>query len=203
MSITLYGFTTSRSFRCLWALEEAQLDYHYIEVDKRHPDSGFLALNPQGKVPTLLDNDKVITESGAIVNYIDSLCEQCFIPQDRRLRAQYDEINCFVLTELEQPLWTIGKHRFALPEKYRVSEIFPTAQYEFEKANKALNTLIHNHRNTFVVGEQFTFADIMLGHTYQWARFFNMPLLKHQLDYLESLQQRSAFIRARKKVDKL
>ena len=61
--IKLYGFGESRSFRCLWALEEAGLPYEYIcercggSASAQHP--GYLQLNVQEKVPTL-HNDGLV-----------------------------------------------------------------------------------------------------------------------------------------------
>ena len=77
MSLTLYGFGPSRSLRCLWALEESGLDFDYVELKfqsgesggSQHPD--YVVLNAQGKVPTLQHDDFVLTESAAIVNYIE------------------------------------------------------------------------------------------------------------------------------------
>ena len=74
----LYGMQQSRSFRCLWALEESGLEYEYVPIKLRTeaevPDSAqnpsYLAINIQGKVPTLIDGDMTLTESVAILNYI-------------------------------------------------------------------------------------------------------------------------------------
>ena len=60
----LFGMQQSRSFRCLWALEESGLEYEYVAVqlftDPAEADSaqypGYLELNIQGKVPTLVDD---------------------------------------------------------------------------------------------------------------------------------------------------
>ena len=128
--LKLYGFGPSRSFRALWALEETGLAFEHIEAALRkdatlensakHPN--YLALNSQGKVPTLVDGDKVLTESVAIVNYIARLApESKLIPTSVSELARYDELSCFILAELEQPLWSKGKHLFALPEEQRSS----------------------------------------------------------------------------------
>ena len=58
----LYGMQQSRSFRCLWALEESGLEYDYVpvklQVSEDEPDSAqnpaYLSINVQGKVPTLV-----------------------------------------------------------------------------------------------------------------------------------------------------
>ena len=95
----------------------------------------YAKINPQGKVPALVDDDLVLTESAAIVNYISRLgTHPELLPMTLRQRARYDELCFFVMTELEKPLWTIGKHRFALPEEVRRLDMFNTASFEFNKA---------------------------------------------------------------------
>ena len=88
MSLTLYGLGRSRSFRVLWALEEVGAEYEYLDLDMGSTaddgnlSSTYLKLNPQGKVPTLIDDEFVLTESNAIVNYVASFDGgEGFIPQ--------------------------------------------------------------------------------------------------------------------------
>ena len=101
--MTLYGLGPSRSFRCLWALEEAGIDYDFISLDlTSKEDNGaksaeYLKLNPQGKVPTLTHGDFVLTESAAIINYINACSKESFIPQKAKERARYDEIAFFCI----------------------------------------------------------------------------------------------------------
>ena len=86
MSLTLYGLGPSRSFRCLWALEEANLDYDYVNLELSSTKEGgakspeYLGLNIQGKVPTLVHDDFVLTESAAILSYVNDLASQEFVP---------------------------------------------------------------------------------------------------------------------------
>jgi glutathione S-transferase len=123
--ITLYGSFPSRSFRALWALEEAELSYEYTKIKLgSQEDNGsqtvqYKKINHQGKVPTLVDDQLIITESAAILNYIAMLApDKKLIPlNDVKLRAIYDEISFFVLADLEQALWTYGKHSFVLPRE--------------------------------------------------------------------------------------
>jgi glutathione S-transferase len=90
-------------------------------------------------VPTLVDGEVVLTESAAIVNYAAMLSPaKELLPTAIAERARYDEICYFVMTDLEQPLWSIGKHRFALPEEVRQPGMQKTAQFEFEKSLRAL-----------------------------------------------------------------
>lgn len=77
--IELYGANTGNSFRAAIALEEANIPYTARVVDLRsgeHRDPAFLALNPAGKIPTLIDRtstpERVINQSNAIIQYADS-----------------------------------------------------------------------------------------------------------------------------------
>ena len=78
LHMKLYGMQQSRSFRCLWALEESGLEYKYapikLRTNENEPDSAqnpdYLAINVQGKVPTLIDGNMTLTESVAILNHI-------------------------------------------------------------------------------------------------------------------------------------
>jgi len=202
MTITLYGLGQSRSFRCLWALEEAKLDYNFVSLELGSDKTGgaksseYLKLNPQGKVPTLTHDDLTLTESAAILNYINSLSAASFIPGDNKQRAKYDELSFFVLAELEQPLWTTGKHKFAIPEEYRVSDIFKTAQWEFDKALKALSRLVDLSDNDYALGNTFSFADILLAQTFNWAESFKFELPDDYLVYKNKLYSRDAVKRA-------
>lgn len=200
MSIKLYGLGPSRSFRCLWALCETNLDFDYIAVafdqnaENSTKSADYLSKNSQGKVPTLEHNDFVLTESLAIVNYINSLTTDEFIPTDSQTRAQYDELTSFIVTELEQALWTNGKHRFALPEEQRVKEIFPTAEFEFAKAIDTLDKLVKV--DGFVLNDTFTFADIMLAQTINWAERFEFEVPEQYINYRNRMYRRAGTARA-------
>ena len=183
----LYGMGQSRSFRALWALEESGLDYEYINTTLRTDNSesnsakhpSYLELNVQGKVPTLLDADLVLTESFAIVNYIarnapdSGLLPKVSTPAYARLA----ELTYFILAELEQPLWSKGKHMFALPEEVRIPAMFDTAKFEFDKAVRALDHLLSETESEYAIGNSFCIADLLLAHTFNWAiRFeFDVP----------------------------
>lgn len=200
----LYGMGQSRSFRALWALEETGIPYEYQEVtlltdatdtdSAKHPS--YLSLNTQGKVPTLTDNDLVITESMAILNYIArSAPESGLLPKaSMAVYARHDELVAFILQELEQPLWTRGKHLFALPEEHRVPAIFDTATFEFAKAIKCLEHL--TDRGEFALGNQFSLVDILLAQTLNWAVRFEFVVPEKLIAYKDHHYQRPALQRA-------
>lgn len=70
--IELYHCVDTRSFRALWALEELGLDYrlHVLPFPPRVLAPEYLAINPLGTVPLLIDGDVRMTESAAITQYL-------------------------------------------------------------------------------------------------------------------------------------
>ncbi|MGB5062448.1 MAG: glutathione S-transferase family protein [Candidatus Competibacter sp.] len=201
--LMVYGFPNARSSRVVWALEEAGAEYEYIYVDLKagagwQPE--YLALNAGGKVPTLVDGEFVLTESGAICTYLgDRFPATGLTPQvGSRERARYNQWCYFVLSELEQPLWTIGKHTFALPEQRRAPVVLETARWEFSVAAKVLAEGLG--RREFIVGNRFTAADILVAHTLGWAQAVKLPLEHDNLEsYAARLLARPAWARARER----
>lgn len=68
--ITLHRAPATRAFAVLWMLEELGVPYRSQLVDYRRPTPDFLALNPSGQVPVLVDGATVITEVPAICLYL-------------------------------------------------------------------------------------------------------------------------------------
>ncbi len=71
--IKIYGSKRSTSFRCIWLLEELNVPYEIVELDftkGEHKSAEYLALNPNGKVPTMVDGEFVLWESLAINYYL-------------------------------------------------------------------------------------------------------------------------------------
>lgn len=205
----LYGMGFSRSLRALWALEESGLDFEYQHVrlfdNGDHSESasqpGYRDINFEGKVPTLIDGDLVLIESAAIVNHIARLVpESGLMPQqDLSLMARYDQLSYFVLSELEQPLWSNGKHRFALPPEQRIPAMLDTAIYEFNKAAQTLQVQLAD--DEYAVGDSFTMADILIAQTINWATRFEFDVPDKLLSYRDTHFNRPAAKRALARIE--
>ena len=194
----IYGSGLSRSLKALWALEEAGIEYQYHAMQIGRPGEvgtqgeAYLQLNPLGKVPCLVDDGFVVNESAAILNYIAALVpEKQLIPpaEDIKARAQYDDFCYFILTELEQPLWLLAKHKFVLPKEYRC-DIKQSATWEFERTVDAL--MKQWQARSYAIAERFTMADIMLAYTLQWAKRAEFDLPGELDSYRERQYQRDA-----------
>ena len=169
---TLYGYPNTRSFRVLWALEEAVLAYDYKVVNLykgEHKSKDYLSLSPSGKVPLLSTPDGVVSESSAILAYLATKHGSPLVPDkaDAEQLGRVFEMQSFITCELEQPLWTLAKHTFALPENKRVEAIKATARWEYEKALGVFSVMLSERE--FAAGDAFSFADILASHTLTWA----------------------------------
>ena len=90
--ITLYDFwRSSASYRCRIALNLAGLDYRAIPIDlptKQHKTPEHLARNPQGFVPVLDIDGLRLTQSLAILDYLDQTRGLDLLPKDPAPRAR-------------------------------------------------------------------------------------------------------------------
>lgn len=198
----LYGFTGSRSARISWMLEELNIDYDLIELDITAGDlfkEDFLKLNPAGKVPVLVDDDLVLTESAAIITYLgDKYPDKQLVPAcgstavEREKRAVYNQWCFFALSELEQPLWTMAKHSFVFPEHLRLPGIQKSALWEFRNILKVLEQGLGNKQ--YILGDNFSAADILIGNTLAWAMNRKIKLKNEVVEhYCQRLFSRPAF----------
>lgn len=202
--ITLYGTPRSRALRVSWALEELGLDWQFEFVNFAKGDNrseAFLALNPSGKIPVMIDDDLVLTESAAIVSYLaDKYGQGDLLPKaGSRAWGLYHQWYSFIISELEQPLWSMGKHKFALPEERRISAMRDVAIWEFNKAADIAEAW--TPETGFLLGNEFTLIDILLCHTLMWATAFEQSIPPKLAEYRDRLQQRPALISALSKTE--
>lgn len=197
--IHVYTYAGSRSLRVVWTLEELGLDYqcHALRLDKGEGQTAeHLARHPDGKVPVLVDGDVTVFESGAICRYLAAKYGKAgqLMPSDLEGQAQVDQWLFFVLTELEQPLWTQAKHTFALPAEQKVPAVIPTAVWEYKRALKALERRFDGEG--WLVGDTFSLADIFLAHTLGWAEKAKHPVPEQFNAYLARCMARPSWARA-------
>lgn len=191
----LYGFGPTRSLRALWGLKELGVEFEFIPVNLQageHKTPEFLKLNPAGKVPVLVDDDLVLTESAAIVLYLaEKYPEKTLMPSGLEERAQVYRWVMFAMTELEQPLWRMAKHSFLYPEDKRLPQDIELAREDF----KAMAAVLDRHMagRQFIVGDRMTVADCVTAYLMDWSN--ELQLLEGFANlkaYLQRMYQRSA-----------
>lgn len=186
----LFWAPQTRSSRAVWMLEEAGVEYELEHIDIR--DGGrdanvdFRAASPMRKVPALIDHNVQMAESAAICLYIaDRYCPGILAPA------------------IDAP----DRGRFLYWLMYTPAVVEPTMS---EKLNKIqpnrirngwgdfksmINTLSHGlGNNAWILGDQFTAADVMLGSSVHFLQLFDLlgdaPVLT---DYVDRCRQRPAF----------
>jgi glutathione S-transferase len=167
----LYEFAPTRSIRVRWMLQELGVDFESIAVnlmagEHRHPD--FIKINPAGKLPVLVDDDLVLTESVAIVLYLaERYPHKGFLPIDLKQRSQVYRWLLFTATELEQPLWRIARHTMIYPEHLRLTAEVSLARQDFTDMVAVMEE--HMQGCKFIVGNTATVADFVCAYTLDWA----------------------------------
>lgn len=197
--LKIISFPGTRGIRITWAAEELGIEYQYQTVNLykgEHKSPEYKAVNPMGKVPVIDDDGFVMAESGAILTYLADRHGK-FIPTvGSQARGLYEQTMYFLLTELEQPLWTMGKHKFALPEDKRLPQAIEIGQWEFQQALNIFSQLLGD--KPYVLGEEFSVADIVAGHTLSWAQGFKQSIaIDNVAAYAERVLSRLALAKAR------
>ncbi|WP_100657846.1 glutathione S-transferase family protein [Alteromonas flava] len=197
--LKILSFPGTRGLRITWAAEELNIPYEYQLINLyqgEHKQPAYRSISPLGKVPVIQDGDLVIAESGAIVTHLADKVGRMIPTCGSDARGRFEQAMYFALTELEQPLWTIAKHTFVFPEEKRVPAIIEVAQWEFQQALKILNEMLAD--NEFILGADFSVADIITGQILIWAQNAKQPIPFDSISaYAERVVARPALKRAK------
>lgn len=198
MSVVLFHHPQTRAAGVVWMLEEVGCDYTLRFVDVRggaqkQPD--VVAVNPMGKVPTLVDGEAVVTEAAAIGMYLaDRYAPGRLAPAlDDPARGTYLRWCLFAPSVIEPGCmakaagWAFGEG---------------TAGWgNFDAMVGTIEAAVGE--GPWVLGDSFSMADVVFGGTVRWMLQFGMlperPVLTAYRDRLDArpAAQRAAEINAR------
>ena len=166
--IDLYTDATPNGFKISIALEELGLKYNVKRVflggDQLTPE--FTQLNPNNKIPVLVDDGLVISESGAILIYLAEKTGK-LLPKDPQARIKAIEMLMFQMASIGPMFGQLLV--FGGPWQNKYPEV--TGRY-FKEASRLLGVL--NQRlegNTYFAGEEFSIADVAL---LPWIRMLTL-----------------------------
>ncbi len=143
-------------------------------------------------MPALQSGDDVIIDSAAIIQYLADRHDKFTYHAGTIQRAQQDSFLHFANDEMDGPCWTAAKHIFAIPEKLRVPDVMPACKWDWDRAMKTLATRLGD--NKFVMGDQFTVPDIVMGHVAGWAKLSGFEWPRGGVaDYFNRVRSRPAF----------
>jgi glutathione S-transferase len=197
--IQLYGNTRSRAMRCLWMLEEVGQPYELIEKSTRPDDlqsAEYLRLNPNARIPTLVDGDAVVWESMAVNLYLAQKyqgpmhCDATVLG----LAAQW---SFWAMLEAEALLLGVLEHRVMLPEFARDASKVERDELLLRKPLTTLDAALRERRH--LAGEDFTVADLNVASILAWGKMARLNFAAHPAlaTWLDGCLARPAYSRVR------
>jgi glutathione S-transferase len=172
MTLKIYGVARSRAFRTLWMAKELGLDYEHVKVDfatgeTRRPEH--LALNPNGHIPVIDDDGLVLWESMAINLYLAKKHSAGRLyPTRLEDEARAWQWSFWGMTEVERPVLAALFNRALLPENQRDAAAGNEAEKNLAQPLRVLDGALG--RNAYLLGSDFTVADLNVGSILSWAR---------------------------------
>ncbi|TVP54635.1 MAG: glutathione S-transferase [Halomonadaceae bacterium] len=193
--IDVYTSPTPNGHKVTVALEEMQLPYNVIGVDlsknaQKTPE--FLKLNPNGRIPVIVDRDNddfVVFESGAILVYLAELSGQ-FLPKDPKQRSVALQWVMFQMGGVGPMMGQANVFFRYFPEK--IPAAIERYQNECRRLFEVLDTRLGEAQ--YLAGDQYSIADMATWpwvRTYKWSGV-NLEGLVHLRRWMDELQQRPA-----------
>lgn len=196
--LTLYTNPMSRGRMARWMLEELGEPYETVILgygaEMNAPD--YLALNPMGKVPTVVHDGTVVTEVAAICTYLaQAFTEKGLMAKDS---ASFYRWMFFAAGPVEAAVTnkSFGWSPSGAGEERRVG---------YGSMERVLHTLSdHFSKYDYVADNRFTAADVYVGAQIGWGMSFGtLPKEPHFLAYWARLKDRPAALAAAAKDDAL
>jgi glutathione S-transferase len=175
--IKLYGGARSRASIVRWYLEELGIPYEFILLDMsvgEHLQADFLKLNPFGKVPTLVDDDLVLYESGAILLYLD---------------LKYGGKELSIAQQAIRSQWVL----FANSTLATGIFVETSRDRELPKLMPPLNELLSKH--PFILGDEFSVVDVAIGSILIYIPLMlklDLSAYPAVMNYMQALSNRPA-----------
>jgi len=172
----LYGISGSRALRSIWAAEEVGADYELVKThfmgDSKKPD--YLALNPNGRVPTLVDGDLVLFESMAINLYLAEKYGGDLYPATEKDRALATQWSFWGMTEIEPHVMDILINRIMLPEEQRDTARADAAEKGLARPLAVLEAQLSKQQH--LLGDAFSIADLNVASVLSMAAMVRFDL---------------------------
>ena len=196
----ILGRTSSLNVRkVLWTCDEIGLSYHREDWGgnfRSTKDPAFLALNPNGLIPVIEDENGILWESNTICRYLAAKAgRDDLLPADPRRRAVVEQWMDWQATDLN------GAWAYAFLALVRENPAYnDAAQIEKSLGDwDRMMEILDGHLASdgpYIAGEEFTLADIVIGlSVHRWRMTPHaMPDLGEVLGYYERLCERPDFL---------
>jgi glutathione S-transferase len=193
--ITFFHSPQSRSGGTLALLEELGAPYELRVMNMKMGENrqpAYLAINPLGKVPAILDGDALITEQCAIyIHLADRFPAAGLAPSlDDPLRGPYLRWIVFYGSCFEP----------AIVDRAMEREPAPKAMSPYSDYDSVQTTIVEQlTKGPYLLGDRFSAADVLWGGALRWITAFKLfPELPPVVDYVKRVTSRPAFAKAMK-----
>jgi len=197
----LYHCSGGRSFRPLWALEELGLDYdlRILPFPPRFAAPEYLAENPLGTIPLLIDGDVRMRESVMIGHYLASKADSdLIVAQDEPDFARYLDALTYGETTLSWPQGVALFYGFFQPEEKRLPSVADDMRVRLAAVFADCDLMLGDRE--FIAADRFTMADVSVGYAIKLSAFPAVgafdAIPARLKAYYERLTQRPAYCRA-------
>jgi glutathione S-transferase len=160
--LRIYGIARSRAFRVIWIAKELGLDYEHVPVEigpagARNPD--YLAINPNGRLPTIDDGAFKLWESLAITLYLAKKHSTGRLyPATLEGEAKTWQWSLWAMNEVERGVNVWSLHAIRLPPEDRDAQKLVEALAVLTPPFKVLDTTLADR--PYLFGDDFTVADL-------------------------------------------
>lgn len=157
---TIYGISGSRALRSLWAIEEVGIDYEHVPThffeDSKTP--AYLDVNPNGRIPALVDGDLTLFESMAINLYLTKAYGGDLYPDNPTDEARAMQWSVWGISEIEPLQMQIVIQKIFTPEEKRNQAVIDRASTGLQRPFEVLNAALEGR--DYLLGKDFTVADL-------------------------------------------
>jgi glutathione S-transferase len=171
VTIKIYGPAASRAARALWIVHELGIPFEHVALEMKELKSpAYLEVNPNGKVPALVDGDFKLFESMAINHYLAKKFnkDDGFFPWSAVDEALCLQWSFWGMTEVEKPLLTVLIDMFMTAPDKRKPDAVAEALKALPKPFAVLDAALEGR--DYLLGSTFTVADLNLASICSWAK---------------------------------
>jgi glutathione S-transferase len=205
MTIRFYSWPMSSGSRTHWALEELGVPYEYIQLDRskgEHRAAEFLAVNPNGKVPALVDDGIAYFESLAIALHLGERygVDRGLWPTAAKDRADALSWSVWALVEFQYNVREYIYHGLASPISYKPEQQSKAAgEFNHNATKKQFAMLDKRLADREHVCGAFTLVDTLVAGTLRFGKSMGVHVdnAPHVDAYLERVSKRPALAKVR------
>ncbi len=192
--LRIYGVARTRAFRAIWMANELGLDYEHVPIETgpagaRKPE--YLAINPNGRLPAIKDDDFVLWESQAITLYLAKKHSPGRLyPATLEGEAKAWQWSLWAANEVERAVNIWSLHAVRLPPEDRDPQTLAQTIAILTPPFRVLDGALTG--SPYLLGNDFTVADLNVAAVTSRAIDMDLAAMPRLADWLRRCHDRPA-----------